>query len=176
MLRFILYRLALIIPTFIGVTLIAFFFIRILPGDPVQVLAGERGVSPERHAQVLAQLGFDKPLYEQYFTYLGNVLRGDFGTSFASKRPVAYEFFSRFPATVELSLCAIILATVLGIPAGIFAAIKRGSWFDQVTMTSWPSAPKRSRPRTRFRQAALRAVFHLSGQRSARRFRRLLRQ
>ncbi|HEY0854715.1 MAG TPA: ABC transporter permease subunit [Devosia sp.] len=134
MLRFILYRLALIIPTFIGVTLVAFLFIRILPGDPVQVLAGERGVSPERHAEVLARLGFDKPLYEQYFTYLGNVLRGDFGVSFASKRPVAQEFFSRFPATVELSLCAIILATVLGIPAGIFAAIKRGSWFDQVTM------------------------------------------
>ena len=134
MLRFILYRLALIIPTFIGVTLVAFLFIRILPGDPVQVLAGERGVSPERHAEVLARLGFDKPLYEQYFTYLGNVLRGDFGVSFASKRPVAQEFFARFPATVELSLCAIILATALGIPAGIFAAIKRGSWFDQVTM------------------------------------------
>src|SRR6187551_1070458 len=126
MLRFILYRLALIIPTFIGVTIVAFFFIRILPGDPVQVLAGERGVSPERHAQVLHQLGFDLPLWQQYFNYLGNILRGDFGTSFASKRPVAFEFFSRFPATVELSLCAIFLATILGVPAGILAAVNRG--------------------------------------------------
>jgi len=134
MLRFVLYRLALVIPTFIGVTIVAFFFIRILPGDPVQVLAGERGVSPERHAEVLARLGFDKPLWEQYFTYLGNIFRGDFGVSFASKRPVAQEFFARFPATVELSLCAIFLATALGIPAGVIAAVKRGSWLDQGLM------------------------------------------
>jgi dipeptide transport system permease protein len=134
MLRFILYRLAMIIPTFIGVTIVAFFFIRILPGDPVLVLAGERGVSPERHAELMHLLGFDLPLWEQYFNYLGRILRGDFGISFASKRPVAFEFFSRFPATIELSLCAILLATVIAIPAGVFAAVKRGSWFDQATM------------------------------------------
>jgi dipeptide transport system permease protein len=134
MLRFLLKRLALLIPTFIGVTIVAFFFIRILPGDPVQVLAGERGVSPERHAEVMRQLGFDLPLWQQYFNYLGDILRGDFGTSFASKRPVGYEFFSRFPATVELSLCAILLATLLGIPAGITAAQYRGTWVDQATM------------------------------------------
>ena len=134
MLRYILYRLALLIPTFIGVTIVAFLFIRILPGDPVQVLAGERGVSPERHAEVMARLGFDRPLWEQYFSYLGNVLRGDFGVSFASKRPVAQEFFARFPATVELSLCAMFIATIIGIPAGILAAVKRGSWLDQATM------------------------------------------
>ena len=134
MFSFLLKRLALLIPTFIGVTLVAFFFIRILPGDPVQVLAGERGVSPERHAEVLRQLGFDLPLWQQYFNYLWDVLRGDFGTSFASKRPVTYEFFSRFPATVELSLCAIILATVIGVPAGIVAAVRRGTWVDQATM------------------------------------------
>ncbi len=134
MLRFLIKRLALLIPTFIGVTIVAFFFIRILPGDPVQVLAGERGVSPERHTQVLHQLGFDLPLWQQYFNYLGDILRGDFGTSFASKRPVAYEFFSRFPATVELSLCAILLATIIGVPAGIAAAVHRGKWNDQVIM------------------------------------------
>ena len=134
MLRFLLKRLALLIPTFIGVTIVAFFFIRILPGDPVQVLAGERGVSPERHAEVLRQLGFDLPLWQQYFNYLGDIFRGDFGTSFASKRPVLYEFFSRFPATVELSLCAIIVAVCLGIPAGVLAAVKRGSWLDQTVM------------------------------------------
>ena len=84
--------------------------------------------------QVMHALGFDLPLWQQYFNYLGNILRGDFGTSFASKRPVAFEFFSRFPATVELSLCAILLATVLGVPAGIIAAVRRGSWIDQTTM------------------------------------------
>ena len=134
MLRFLLKRLLLLIPTFIGVTIVAFFFIRILPGDPVTVLAGERGVSPERHAEVMHRLGFDLPIWQQYFNYLWDVLRGDFGTSFASKRPVAYEFFSRFPATVELSLCAILVATILGVPAGIVAAVRRGTWVDQTTM------------------------------------------
>ncbi|MEX2201010.1 MAG: ABC transporter permease subunit [Dongiaceae bacterium] len=134
MFRFILYRLALIVPTFIGVTIVAFLFIRILPGDPVQVLAGERGVSPERHAEILAQLGFDRPLWEQYVNYLASILRGDFGTSFATKRPVFSEFFSRFPATVELSLCAITLAIAIGVPAGIVAAVRRGTWIDQATM------------------------------------------
>lgn len=136
MLRFILYRLALIIPTFIGVTIIAFIFIRILPGDPVTVLAGERGVSPERHAEIMSRLGFDRPLYEQYWNYLTSILQGNFGTSFATKRPVFTEFFSRFPATVELSFCAIIVAVAIGIPVGIFAAVRRGSWFDQLSMGS----------------------------------------
>jgi dipeptide transport system permease protein len=136
MLRFILYRLALIIPTFIGVTIVAFLFIRILPGDPVTVLAGERGVSPERHAEIMARLGFDRPLYEQYWSYLTQIFQGNFGTSFATKRPFLTEFFSRFPATVELSFCAIIVAVLIGIPVGIFAAVKRGSWFDQLSMGS----------------------------------------
>jgi dipeptide transport system permease protein len=134
MLRFILYRLALIIPTFIGVTIVAFFFIRILPGDPVTVLAGERGVSAARHAEVMHRLGFDLPIYQQYWNYLTNVLQGNFGTSFATKRPVFQEFFTRFPATVELSFCAIVVAVLIGVPVGIFAAVKRGRWFDQVSM------------------------------------------
>lgn len=134
MLRFILYRVALLIPTFIGVTIVAFFFIRLLPGDPVLLLAGERGISPERHAQVMAALGLDKPLWEQYFNFLGNTLRGDFGTSVASKRPVAQEFMARFPATLELALVAIVIATLVGVPAGILAAVKRGTWIDQFTM------------------------------------------
>ncbi len=132
MLRFILYRLALIIPTFIGVTLVAFLFIRILPGDPVLVLAGERGVSPERHAEVMAMLGFDKPLWQQYFDYFTGILQGDFGTSFATKRPVVEEFFKRFPATLELAFCAITLAVLLGVPAGIIAAVKRGTIWDRL--------------------------------------------
>jgi dipeptide transport system permease protein len=134
MLRFILHRLAVLVPTFIGITIVAFFFIRILPGDPVLVLAGERGVSPERHAMVLAQLGFDKPLWHQYVDYMGNLLRGDLGISFNTKRPVLSEFFARFPATMELSICAIILAVIVGVPAGILAAVKRGTVVDQATM------------------------------------------
>ncbi len=134
MLRFFLNRLLLIVPTFIGITLVAFLFIRLLPGDPVILMAGERGVSAERHAELMAQFGFDQPLWKQYADYVSGLLHGNFGYSFSTKKPVLSEFMARFPATLELALCAIVLATVLGVGAGILSAIRRGSWIDQVTM------------------------------------------
>jgi len=135
MLRFILSKLLYLIPTMLGITLVAFSFIRLLPGDPVLLMAGERGVSPERYAQISAQLGYDKPVWQQYFTYLGNLLQGDLGNSIVTKKPVLAEFLSLFPATVELAVVAIIIATMIGVPVGVIAAIKRGSWFDQISMT-----------------------------------------
>lgn len=134
MLRFLLSRLAVLIPTFIGVSIIAFAFIRMLPGDPVALLSGERVMSPERHAEITRQLGMDRPLPVQYLDYLWGVLRGDFGTSISTKESVLGQFLELFPATLELSLCAIIFAIVLGIPAGVVAAIKRGSFWDQLIM------------------------------------------
>ncbi|TYC52089.1 ABC transporter permease subunit [Rhodobacterales bacterium] len=134
MLRFILGRIGLLIPTFFGVTFVAFLFIRLLPGDPLELLAGERGISPERKAQLMVQMGFDKPFLQQYWDYVVGIFHGDLGVSFASKKPVLDEFLTLFPATAELALCAIILAVCLGIPAGIFAAVKRGSFFDQTIM------------------------------------------
>jgi dipeptide transport system permease protein len=134
MFGFLLRRLAVLIPTFLGVSIIAFSFIRLLPGDPVELLSGERVMSPERHALISHDLGFDRPIVVQYFDYLGGVLTGDFGTSIVSKKPILDQFWALFPATVELSLCAIILAIALGIPAGMIAAIKRGSIFDQGLM------------------------------------------
>ncbi len=132
--RFLIGRLAVLISTFIGVSLIAFSFIRLLPGDPVMLMSGERVMAPERHAQIMHDLGLDRPVYVQYLDYLGNVVQGDLGSSIVTKRPVLQEFGSLFPATLELSLCAILFAIVLGIPAGIFAAVKRGTWFDQGVM------------------------------------------
>ena len=134
MLRFLISRLALLIPTFIGVSIISFAFIRLLPGDPILLLAGERGLSPERYQQLRELYGFDQPLVVQYFDYLVNLLQGDFGTSIVTKRPVLEEFLTLFPATLELSFCAIIVATVIGVPAGVLAAIRRGSWLDQSVM------------------------------------------
>jgi len=127
-------RLAVLIPTFLGVSIIAFSFIRLLPGDPVMLLSGERVMSPERHAQISAQLGMDRPMVIQYFDYLGGVLTGDFGSSIVSKKPILDQFWALFPATVELSICAMIIAVALGIPAGVIAAMKRGSIFDQGLM------------------------------------------
>ncbi|WP_374384691.1 ABC transporter permease subunit [Paracoccus yeei] len=135
MLRFILAKLLYLIPTMLGITLVAFGFIRLLPGDPVLLMAGERGVSPERYAQIAAQLGYDKPIWQQYLNYLGNLLQGDLGNSLVTKKPVLAEFLALFPATVELALVAIVIAAVIGVPVGVIAAIKRGSWFDQISMT-----------------------------------------
>lgn len=136
MLSFLLRRLATFVPTFIGVTIIAFAFIRLLPGDPILLLAGERGVSPERYEQLSQQFGFDQPMWKQYFDYVWGILHGDLGISFSTKRPVLDEFMALFPATVELGLCAIILATVVGIPAGVIAAVNRGKFFDQALMST----------------------------------------
>lgn len=134
MFRFIFNKLLLIVPTFIGITIVAFAFVRVLPGDPILLLAGERGIDPERYQQLLVQFGYDRPIYVQYFDYVGGLLQGDFGTSISTKRPVLGEFLTLFPATLELSICAILFAVGIGVPAGIIAAVKRGSFFDQATM------------------------------------------
>jgi dipeptide transport system permease protein len=105
-----------------------------IPGDPVLLMAGERGISPERHAQLRAEMGLDQPLVIQYFQYIGGVFQGDLGNSIVSKEPVVNEFFTLFPATIELSLCAMIFAIALGLPAGVIAAVKRGSMFDHSVM------------------------------------------
>ncbi len=134
MFRFLMARLGILVPTFLGVALVAFSFIRLLPGDPVTLMAGERGVTPERHAQLTAALGYDQPLPVQFMNYITQLFQGDFGTSIVTRRPVLTEFLTLFPATVELSLVAIFLAVLIGVPAGVFAAVKRGSWVDQTIM------------------------------------------
>ncbi|MGR3363237.1 MAG: ABC transporter permease subunit [Maritimibacter harenae] len=136
MLRYLLSRLLTFVPTFIGVCIISFAFIRVLPGDPIIVMAGERGVSEERYQELYEQFGFDRPIVVQFWDYFTGVLQGDLGTSYVTKRPVWDEFFSLFPATLELSICAILLAILLGIPAGVIAAVNRGKFFDRALMSS----------------------------------------
>jgi dipeptide transport system permease protein len=132
MLSFFLKRLALIVPTLIGISIVSFGLIRVLSVDPVSLLSGEHAMSPERHAELMHQFGFDRPIWQQYLDYVFGVLHGDFGVSITTKTSVLTQFLTLFPATLELSLCAMLLAIVLGIPAGTFAAINRGSWFDQL--------------------------------------------
>ncbi len=136
MLRYILSRIATFLPTFIGVTLISFAFIRVLPGDPIIVMAGERGMTQERYDDLVTQFGFDRPIIAQYWDYLTGVLQGDLGNSFVTKRPVWDEFFALFPATLELSICAMIFAVALGLPAGVIAAMNRGKFFDRTLMST----------------------------------------
>ena len=134
MLQFILRRLGLVIPTFIGITLLTFAFVHMIPGDPVLIMAGERGISPERHAQLMALLGLDQPLWKQYLHYINGVLHGDLGISLKSRIPVWDEFVPRFKATLELGICAMIFAVAIGIPVGVLAAVKRGSIFDHTAV------------------------------------------
>jgi dipeptide transport system permease protein len=136
MLRFLLTRLSLVIPTFFGMTLLAFFLIRLVPGDPIETMAGERGIDAERHAKLVHEYGFDRPVLVQYGIYIARVLQGDLGKSIITHEPVIREFAALFPATIELALCAILFALLLGVPAGIIAAVKRNSVFDHGVMAT----------------------------------------
>ena len=134
MFTFIAKRLGLVLPTFIGITLLVFSLIRLLPGDPVEALSGERGMDPERYQRLLHQFGLDRPLPVQYLDYLWKAVHGDLGLSIVTQAPVFKEFMTLFPATIELSACAMLLALVLGLPAGIIAAVKRNTFWDYSVM------------------------------------------
>ncbi len=120
--------------TLIGVSLVAFFLIRMVPGDPITLLIGERGASPEVMEELKARVGLDRPLIEQYFKFVSNTVRGDLGTSIISGRPVMAEFMERFTATAELGITALLIAIVIGIPLGISAALSRGRFWDRFAM------------------------------------------
>ena len=134
MVRFLLRRLALTLPTFIALMFVTFVMIRLVPGDPIEVRRGERGITPERLAQLRHEMGLDQPVWKQFVDYVWQILHGNFGISLVSHERVATEFFTLFPATVELTLCAMLFAILLGIPAGVFAAVRRGSAYDQGLM------------------------------------------
>src|SRR5262249_4855588 len=127
MLRFILTRVSLVVPTFIGITLIVFVLIRLIPGDPIETMAGERGSDPVRHEQLRKEYGFDQPVLVQYGYYLARLVHGDLGRSIVTHEPVISEFTTLFPATLELGVCAILFALCFGLPAGIVAAVRRNS-------------------------------------------------
>ena len=134
MIRFALTRVGLIIPTFLGITLLAFVLIRLVPGDPIETLAGERGLDPAVHEALRKEYGFDKPVLVQYASYIGRVLKGDLGRSLITHEPVFSEFRALFPATVELALCAVALALPIGLCAGMLAAVWRNSILDHGVM------------------------------------------
>jgi dipeptide transport system permease protein len=134
LIKYLLQRLLILGITFFGVCVIAFSLIRLIPGDPVLLLVGERGASPEVYAEMRHNLGLDQPVLTQFFIFVGNALRGDLGISVASKQPVLQEFIARYPATLELGFVALLLAVIVGIPFGILAAVKRNSVLDYSVM------------------------------------------
>ena len=122
-------RFLTVVPVLIGVSLIVFSFTHLIPGDPAVAMLGERA-TPQRVAEVRAQLGLDQPLYRQYFIYVDKILHGDLGVSILRGDPVLRDLVRRFPATVELATSAILIATLVGVPMGIISAVWRNSFFD----------------------------------------------
>ncbi len=121
-----------VIPVLLGVSLLVFSFIHLIPGDPALAMLGERA-TPEKVAEVRRQLGLDRPMYEQYLVYLGKLLRGDLGISVVRGDPVLTDLLRRFPATVELATSAIVLALLFGVPVGIISAVWRNSVVDSLS-------------------------------------------
>ena len=129
MLRFALRRLALLVPVLLGLSVLLFAWVRALPGEPARSLLGQRA-TPEGIARINEIYGFNEPILQQYFAYVGALLRGDFGRSIKTGQPVLESFIEKFPGTVELGLAALLFAVVLGIPLGYYAARHQGRLLD----------------------------------------------
>ncbi len=132
MLYFLYHRLLFIVPTLLICTLLVFFIVRLIPGDSVDHLLGERGVDPKLKKELMAKWGLDRPWYEQYFLFISHGMTGDLGHSLISGQPVWEEFKHHFPATVELSFFALLFALFVGIPLGFLSAYKVNSFWDFV--------------------------------------------
>lgn len=133
MVKFIIKRLGLLLLTLFGLSILLFLWVRALPGGPATAMLGERA-TPEAIAAINKAYGFDRPVLEQYVTYMGKVITGDFGNSTQSQRPVLKQFFDQFPATAELALFAILFAVLIGIPLGYWAAKNYGKWQDNFSV------------------------------------------
>src|SRR6266542_4247657 len=133
MLRYVVRRLLLLVPILLGVSILIFFWIRALPGNPASALLGERS-TPELVKEYKERYGLDRPVPVQYWDYVKNTVKGDLGTSISSRRAVTYEIKQRFPATIELAVAAMIFAVGLGIPLGFLAAKRHGSWIDHFSL------------------------------------------
>jgi peptide/nickel transport system permease protein len=147
--RYIVRRLLTLIPTLLGVTLVIFLLLRLIPGDPAVAMLGEHAAQ-ENVERIREQLGLNRPLFldpealkqgdvgsffdSQYIRYLGRLVRGDLGNSIHRRIPIAQELKHRFPATIELSVCAMIVAIIVGVPAGIISAARRNSIWDGISM------------------------------------------
>jgi peptide/nickel transport system permease protein len=132
--RYITRRLLNLLPVILGITFLVFIFLHLIPGDPAVILAGQQA-TPEQVAALREHLGLNQPLPLQYFIFLKNLVRLDFGTSIISGVPISQEIRIRWPATFELSVAAMLVALILGIPAGVLAAVRRNSPIDNATMS-----------------------------------------
>jgi peptide/nickel transport system permease protein len=135
MLRYISKRLLDLLPVLLGITILVFLFLQLIPGNPAVVLLGPRA-TPEQIEQLQGQLGLNQPLPLQYLAFLGKLIRFDLGRSIMSGVPILQEIAIRWPATFELSVAAMLVAMILGVPAGIIAAVRKNGWVDNLAMSA----------------------------------------
>src|SRR6266542_5098810 len=126
MLAYISQRLLQAIPVLVGISVLTFAMLHLVPGDPVEIFAGDKPLTPERAEEIRHQLGLDRPLYVQYFDYASHALRGDLGVGLRSQRPVIDSIVEVLPGTLQLTFAALLVAAVVGITLGIIAAVCHG--------------------------------------------------
>lgn len=138
MAQYLLRRVLASIPVLFGILIVTFIIARVIPGDPCRAILGEKATAEicERFIEIH---GLDKPIHEQLFIYIGEILRGDFGESIRLSMPVTRLLIERLPTTVELSLSALLVSLVVGIPLGVISAVRHNSWIDVLTMI-WANA------------------------------------
>lgn len=132
--RYIFKRLIQLIPVLLGISLLVFAFLHLIPGDPAVTMLGDRA-TPEAVEKLRERMGLNTPLPLQYLSFLGSLLRFDLGSSIFTGVPILDEIKLRWPATFELSVVAMLFSLLLGIPAGVVAAVKKNSWIDNLTMS-----------------------------------------
>jgi peptide/nickel transport system permease protein len=133
MIQYTIRRLLMAIPVLLGILIVTFALARMIPGEPCKAMLGEKA-TPEVCERFNVRYGFDKPITTQFFIFMGNILKGDFGNSIRFSRPVTIILIERLPMTIELGTFALILAIAIGIPAGILSAVKRNSIIDVINM------------------------------------------
>src|SRR2546426_11337265 len=133
-----LYRLGWFVPTLLGLLVVTFVISRVIPSDPVALVAGETA-TPAQVEALRRQLGYDRPLPLQFVTYVGQLVRGDLGRSLYTTRPIADDLAARLPATLELTLVAMVVSVLIGVPLGVCSALWRNSWLDHAlrVITVW---------------------------------------
>lgn len=134
--NYIIKRLVLAVPTLIGVSIIVFSMLRVLPGDIVQQVAGENEVTPELRAQIERDLGLDKPAWQEYFDWLGGIVTLNFGDSLRLKTPIGDDLRTKLPITIEMSALALIISLLISVPIGVYAAIRQDSIVDYIARST----------------------------------------
>jgi ABC-type dipeptide/oligopeptide/nickel transport system permease component len=128
-------RFLQLIPVLIGISVLTFLMLHLVPGDPVQIFAGDKPLTEERAAVLRHELGLDRPLWVQYFDYASHAVRGDLGRALRNQRPVLDSILEVLPGTVQLTVAALTLAVVTGVTAGVIAALGHSTWLDTTAMT-----------------------------------------